>query len=174
MRLAIGCDDTGFELKRSVQGFLAEHRNDLEMVDIGMTSDDVVLDYHVVAADAARRLQNGEVDRALLFCGTGMGVAIVANKFKGIYASVVETEFTAKLCRLINSSNVLAMGGWVVTPYRAQRIALEWLDTAFAKGDAEVEEYADFLKDALRDIQDLEDENFKPVGEVPDPVKIAS
>ena len=171
MKLAIGCDDTGFDLKQAVQSYLAETRDDVELIDIGMTDAETVLDYHVIAADAARRLQRGEVDRALLFCGTGMGVAIVANKFKGVYASVVETEFTAKFSRLINASNVLAIGGWVITPYRAQRIAADWLDTAFAAGHAEVEEYADFLKDALKDIRELEDENFaKPVP----PVKIAS
>lgn len=171
MKLAIGCDDSGFDLKQSVQAYLAETRDDVELIDIGMTDMETEIDYHVVAADAARRLQNGEVDRALLFCGTGMGVAIVANKFKGVYASVVESEFTAKLSRLINASNILTMGGWVVTPYRAQRIAAGWLDTAFAAGDAEVEEYADFLKDALKDIRDLEDENFAKAAA---PIRVAS
>ena len=65
-----------------------------------------------MAANAAKKIQDKEAERAVLFCGTGMGVSIVANKFKGIYASVVvNPEYTAKMSKVINNSNVLTMGG---------------------------------------------------------------
>jgi ribose 5-phosphate isomerase B len=84
----------------------------------------------------------------------------VANKFKGVYASVVESEFTGERCKIINNSNIISMGGWVVSPYRAKKICDLWLDAAFTRGDRDLEEFSDFLKVAFKEIQDIEKKNF--------------
>jgi ribose 5-phosphate isomerase B len=160
MKVIIGCDVAGFDLKQEVQTHLAE-KKDVELVDIGMTSLDKEIPYYEVGATAARKLQAGEAGRAILFCGTGMGVSIAANKFKGVYASVVESEFTGERCKIINNANVITMGGWVVSPYRAKKICDLWLDAAFARGDRDLEEFSDFLKEAFGEIQKIEKETFK-------------
>jgi ribose 5-phosphate isomerase B len=160
MKILIGADFAGFALKEEVKGYLIESGRDI--VDIGMHSLDKTLPYYEVAAKAARKIQSGEADRGILFCGTGMGVSIVANKFKGIYASVVESEFTGERCKIINDANVLTMGGWVVSPYRAKKISDLWLNAAFARGEKDLEEFSDFLRSALVDIKKIEDETVKP------------
>jgi ribose 5-phosphate isomerase B len=160
MKVVIGCDFAGFELKQEVQKHLAENEK-LELIDIGMTSLDKDIPYYEVGAMGARKLQAGEAERGILFCGTGMGVSIAANKFKGVYASVVESEFTGERCKIINNSNIITMGGWVVSPFRAKKICDLWLDAAFARGDRQLEEFSDFLKDAFKEIQVIEKENFK-------------
>jgi ribose 5-phosphate isomerase B len=148
-----------------VQSYLAK-KPQVELIDIGMTSLDKEIPYYEVGATAAKKLQAGEAERGILFCGTGMGVSIVANKFKGVYASVVESEFTGERCKIINNSNIITMGGWVVSHYRAKKICDLWLDAAFARGDAHLEEFSDFLKDAFKEIQDIEKETFKDIQQV--------
>jgi ribose 5-phosphate isomerase B len=160
MKVLIGCDFAGFGLKQEVQKYLSGNKK-IELIDIGMTSLDKEIPYYEVGATAARHIQEGKAERGILFCGTGMGVAIVANKFKGVYASVVESEFTGERCKIINNSNIITMGGWVVTPYRAQKICDLWLDAAFARGDEDLEEFSDFLQDALKEIKKIEERTFK-------------
>jgi ribose 5-phosphate isomerase B len=106
-------------------------------------------------------IQSGKAERGILFCGTGMGVSIVANKFKGVYASVVESEFTGERCKIINNSNIISMGGWVVSAFRAKKIADLWLEASFVKGKKELEEVADFLKGAVREIEKIEEITMK-------------
>src|SRR3990172_10168983 len=148
MRIIIGADIAGFDLKQDIKAHL--EKSGTGVVDIGMYDSKNLIPYYEVAANAARRLQQDEADKAILFCGTGMGVAIVANKFKGIYAGVVESEFGGLHSRTINNTNVLTMGGWVVSTYRAKKIVDLWLDSAFTEGYSEIE---DFLKDALVKIE---------------------
>ena len=121
MKVIIGCDFAGFELKQEVQRYLSENKK-VELIDIGMTSLENDIPYYEIGAIAARKLQAGEAERGILFCGTGMGVSISANKFKGVYASVVESEFTGPRCKIINNSNIISMGGWVVSQYRAKKV----------------------------------------------------
>jgi ribose 5-phosphate isomerase B len=159
MKIIIGADIAGFELKEAVKEHLIKHGRDL--VDIGMHNAKDQIPYYEVASTAAKMIQSGEADRGLLFCGTGMGVSIVANKFKGIYASVVESEFTGERCKIINNSNIISMGGWVVSPFRAKKIADLWLEASFAKGKKELEEVADFLKSAVSEIEKIEENTMK-------------
>ena len=159
MKVIIGCDFAGFDLKQEVQRHLSENKK-VELLDIGMTSLDKDIPYYEIGAIAGRKIQAGEAERGILFCGTGMGVSIVANKFKGVYASVVESEFTGERCKIINNSNIITMGGWVVSPYRAKKICDVWLDAAFARGDKDLEKFSDFLKEAFKEIQVIEDKNF--------------
>ena len=151
MRIVVGGDPWGLGLKNAVKDHLVELRH--EVTDIGGT-EDAPMDYYVTAVAAAKKIQSGDADRAVLLCGTGMGMAIVANKFKGVYASVVESVLTAGLCRAVNDSNVLTMGGLIVTPHIAVQAVDAWLDTAHTQG---LEEHTDFLKKALKSIADIED-----------------
>lgn len=154
MKIIIGADVAGFDLKEEIKSHL--EKKGVDVLDIGMDDKNHQIPYYEVAGKAAAHIQQGVADRAILFCGTGMGVAIVANKFKGIYASVVESEFTGQHCKVINNSNILTMGGWVVSVYRAKRIVDLWLNSSFTEGYSEIE---DFLKDAIVKIETIENEN---------------
>ncbi|MEI7729801.1 MAG: RpiB/LacA/LacB family sugar-phosphate isomerase [Verrucomicrobiota bacterium] len=151
MKIVVGADPWGLELKQAVK----EHLQKLghEVSDVGGTRE-TPAKYYDAAVLAAKALQAGQAERAILFCGTGMGMAIVANKFKGVYASVVESPLTAKLCKAINNANVLTLGGLIFTPFTAIQTVDAWLTTTHTQG---LEEHADFLKQALKDIAALEE-----------------
>ena len=155
MKIALGADPWGLDLKNDVKGHLEKAGHDV--LDVGMADAGSEIPYYKVAAEAARRIQRGEAERGILFCGTGMGVAVVANKFKGIYAGVVESEFTARMCRAVNNANVLTLGGMIVAPYIAKRAVDAWLETAHTQG---LEELSDFLRNALEEIAAIEDANM--------------
>ena len=151
MRIVVAADPWGLELKNAVKKHLVELGH--EAIDIGGTDSEPV-NYYDAATIAANKIQRGEADRAVLCCGTGMGMAIVANKFKGIYASVVESVLAARLCRAVNDSNVLAMGGLLMTPFIAVQAVDAWLTTAHTEG---LEEHKDFLRQALKAIAAIEE-----------------
>jgi ribose 5-phosphate isomerase B len=155
MRIVVAADPWGVELKNAVKGHLIELGHDV--VDIGGSAD-VAVKYYDAAATAAKQIQKGESDRAVLCCGTGMGMAIVANKFKGVYASVIESVQTARLCRAVNNANVLTMGGLLITPFTAIQAVDAWLNTAHTEG---LEEHTDFLRQALKDIAAIEETTVK-------------
>ena len=159
MKIIIGADFAGFNLKEDVRVYLEEKGVDL--IDIGMHNLKDEIPYYEVAAIAAKKIQAGEAEKGILFCGTGMGVSIVANKFKGIYASVVESEFTGEHCKIINNSNILTMGGWIVSAYRAKKICDLWLEASFAKGPKELEEISDLLKSAFSELEKIENVTMK-------------
>ncbi len=151
MKIIVGADAWGVDLKDAVKQHLAKHGH--EVVDIGGSAGHD-RPYYEVAAEAAKKLQAGTAERAVLVCGTGMGMAIVANKFKGIYASVIESEFTARMCRAVNNANVLTMGSMVVAPYVAMQSVDAFLATEHTQG---LEDVADFLHTALKEIRKIED-----------------
>lgn len=131
MRIVVAGDPWGLELKNAVKKHLVELGH--EVIDVG-GSETEPANYYDAAVVAAKKIQNGEAARAVLCCGTGMGMAIVANKFKGIYASVVESVLAARLCRAVNNSNVLAMGSLLMTPFVALQAVDAWLNTAHTEG----------------------------------------
>lgn len=150
MRIAVAGDPWAVELKDAVKDHLVKAGHDV--VDLGGAKGNDVK-YYDAAAAAAKMIQNGEVERAVLCCGTGMGMSIVANKFKGVYASVVESPQAARLCRAVNDSNVLALGCLLLTPFTALEAVDAWLTTAHTQG---LEEHTEFLKQALKDIAEIE------------------
>lgn len=150
MHIVVAADPWAVELKDAVKAHLSELGH--EVTDLGGHPDKEV-NYYDGAAAAAKMIQRGEAERGILFCGTGMGMAIVANKFKGIYASVVESAMTARLCRAVNNSNVLTMGALILTPFTALQAVDEWLNTAHTQG---LEEHKDFLCQALKAIAEIE------------------
>ena len=155
MRIVMGADPWGRELKDTVKAHLQTQGH--EIIDIGMTDAKTEIPYYQVAATAAKKIQHGQAQCGILFCGTGMGVAIVANKFKGIAASVVESAFTARMCKAVNNANVLTMGAMVVAPHIATLAADAWLGTSHTEG---LDQFADFLTGALNEIDAIEETNM--------------
>ena len=157
MRIAIGSDKSGFSLKESVKAYLVEHGYIIE--DLGLTDPEGFKAFYEVAPCVARKVQSGEVDKGLLFCGTGMGMAIAANKFKGVYAAAVESSYSARMCAVINRANILTMGGWIIAPQMAVEMVEKWLNTGFTEGFPL--DRQKFLCDAFEHVKEIEDENMK-------------
>ncbi len=131
MMIALASDHAGFDLKIAVARFLAS--NGYRFLDLGSGAGEKV-DYVDFGAAAVERVLAGECDRAILFCGTGLGMAIVANKFKGIRATPCWDEYTAGVSRSHNNSNCLTLGGRVLGVEQALPIVETWLKTEFEGG----------------------------------------
>ncbi len=157
MTIAIGTDGWGTWLKDSIKEHLTAQG--IEVLDVGSFPDNRRR-YYEVAQDVAVLIQQGRAEKGILLCGTGMGVAIVANKFKGIYAAVVESEFAALKAKQINNANVLTMGPMMISEWRAKLAVDNWLKAAHTD-EAANKEVADFLVRSLGIIQEIEDKNFK-------------
>lgn len=127
--IAIGCDHGGFALKQDVMKHL-EARG-LEYKDFGTYSEDSC-DYPVYGKAVANAVANGECDKGILICGTGIGISITANKVPGIRAALCGDCFSAEATRLHNDANILAMGARVVGAGLALKIVDTFLDTPFS------------------------------------------
>ena len=131
MRIAIGADHAGFELKELIKHTLDELR--IAYRDMGTESDESV-DYPDYAEKVARGVASGEFDRGVLVCGTGIGMALAANKVAGVRAAPVMDLETARLAREHNDANILALGARVTPPDRALDIVRLFLRTEFEGG----------------------------------------
>lgn len=131
MRIAVGSDHAGFELKRRVAPLLADAGH--EIVDVGTDSEEST-DYPRYAAEAARMVSEGEAERAVLVCGSGVGVSIVANKVEGVRAVNAHDPEEAELSRRHNDANVLALGGRRLEDGDAVKIVEAFLGTEFEGG----------------------------------------
>ena len=129
--IAIGSDHGGFALKNQVIEHLKE--NGVEFKDIGCYSEESV-DYPDIAEAVCKSILSGESEKGILICGTGIGISISANKFKGIRAACCSDVFSAKFTRLHNDANVLCMGGRVVGTGLANMMVDEFLGTEFEGG----------------------------------------
>jgi len=129
--IVIGADHGGYRLKEEVKAYLAE--KGYPVIDVGTTSEASV-DYPDFAAEVARTVQNGRADLGILICGTGIGMSISANKFKGIRAAVVHDAYTAEMSRRHNNANVITFGGRVVGAGVAFSIVDAWLGNEFEGG----------------------------------------
>ncbi len=132
MKLAIGCDHGGFELKEEILKFLKTVAN-IQVTDLGPASKDSV-DYPDFGAKVSAVVSNGTMDRGILICGTGIGMSIVANRYPRVRAALCHDHFTAQMSREHNDSNILVMGERVIGKGVALEIVKTWLDTAFAGG----------------------------------------
>jgi ribose 5-phosphate isomerase B len=119
MRIVFGSDHAGFALRRILSSRSIDQGH---MVSEVGAQDEQPFDYPDAAAEVARRVQAGEVDFGVLVCGTGIGMAIAANRFKGVRAANVWSEHTAKMAREHNHANVLCLGGRLVAPDDAVKI----------------------------------------------------
>ena len=131
MKLAIGSDKSGFAVKEAVKSWLQE--NGMEFDDLGTVDLNDVHPYYRVASEVAPKVQDGTYEKAVLICGTGAGMSVVANKFKGVYAVACEGVYSAKMARAINNANVLCMGGWIVGPEMAIEMVRAFLNTAWCQ-----------------------------------------
>jgi ribose 5-phosphate isomerase B len=129
MRIAVGADHAGFALKEDIKKTLKELG--LTVQDFGTNSTDAV-DYPDFAAHVAKGIASGEFDRGILVCGTGIGMAIAANKVPGVRAATVTDVEMARLSREHNDANVLAIGGRLLEKKRALDIVRTFLETPFA------------------------------------------
>ncbi|MDZ5782753.1 ribose 5-phosphate isomerase B [Marinococcus luteus] len=131
MKVALGADHGGYELKEEIKSVLDEAG--VEYEDLGCDCSDSV-DYPDYAVPVAEKVTAGEVDRGILVCGTGIGMSIAANKVNGIRCALVHDVFSAKMTRAHNDSNVLAMGARVIGSGLAGEIVKAWISTEHVGG----------------------------------------
>ena len=139
MKIALGADHGGFDLKKELVDGLRELKYTVD--DLGCFSVEP-FDYPDVAHAAARGVADGTYDRAILVCGTGIGMAITANRYKGVRAANCHDTFSARYARSHNDANVLTLGGRVLGVGLAWEIVNTWLATPFSKGDRHVRRIA--------------------------------
>ncbi len=131
MLIAIGSDHAGLDLKKDVIALLKELGH--ELTDYGTDTPQSV-DYPDFGEKVARDVSTGKADRGILICGTGIGMSIVANKFRNIRAALCNDLFSAKMSRLHNNANILVMGGRIIGKDLAKEIVRTWIDTPFDGG----------------------------------------
>ena len=135
MKLALGCDHGGYLLKEEVKKHL--DAKGIEYVDFGCHNTESC-DYPDMADAPCKAVTSGDCTYALLFCGTGIGISIAANKHKGIRAACCSDCFSARATRLHNDANVLALGGRVVGPGLAVKIVETFLETPFSNDERHI------------------------------------
>ena len=150
MKIAVGSDHGGFKLKPVVTEYLK--KNGIEFNDFGCFTAESV-DYVDYAAAVAKAVLKGEYDLGILICGTGIGMNIAANKFKGIRCAHCEDTYSAKMTRLHNDANVLAIGERVTGAGLAEEIVDAFINTPFSKDARHIRR--------IDKINAIEDENFK-------------
>jgi ribose 5-phosphate isomerase B len=138
LRIVIGSDDAGFQYKEALLKDLESDPRVASVVDVGVAADGHTA-YPHVAVDAARMIADGRADRALLVCGTGLGVAIAANKVPGVRAVTAHDGYSVERAVLSNNAQVLCFGQRVVGLELARRLASEWLNYRFDTTSASAE-----------------------------------
>lgn len=147
--IAIGSDHGGYKLKEEIKKYLEE--KDIEYKDFGCMSEERV-DYPNIAQEVAKAVQGKKCEKGILICRSGLGMAICANKFKGIRCTPCHNEETAKYSRLHNNSNVLALGADELSVSEAVCILRMWLATEFEGGRHE---------ERIKLIEEIENDNMK-------------
>ncbi len=147
--IAIGSDHGGYLLKEEVKKYLDE--KEIPYIDFGTDSEERV-DYPIYAEKVAKAIQNNECEKGILICGTGFGVSIVANKFKGIRCASCWNEEVAKLLKGHNDANIIALPGRFINISQAVTILRAWLATEFMGGRH---------SERVQMIKDIENENMK-------------
>ncbi|MEA1939843.1 MAG: ribose 5-phosphate isomerase B [Candidatus Caldatribacteriota bacterium] len=148
MKVAIGSDHGGYLLKENLKEYLRELN--IEYKDFGCKSESST-DYPDIGFKVSNEIKDGNYDRGILICGTGVGMSIVANKIKSIRASLCHDVFSAQKAREHNDANILTLGGRVITKELARKIVKIWLSTDFSKEKRHV--------NRLNKIKKIEDQN---------------
>ena len=138
LRIVIGCDDAGYAYKEVIKADFQQHPLVASLVDVGVDAKSHT-PYPSIAIAAAEMVARGEADRALLICGTGLGVAIAANKVKGVRAVTAHDSYSVERAVLSNNAQVLTFGQRVVGIELARRLAKEWLTYEFDEQSASAE-----------------------------------
>jgi ribose 5-phosphate isomerase B len=141
LRIVVGSDDAGFAYKEALKADLEADDRVGSVVDVGVDADGHT-PYPLVAIAAAEAIAHGDADRALLVCGTGLGVAIAANKVQGIRAVTAHDSFSVERAVLSNNAQVLTFGQRVIGLELARRLAREWVGYRFDSASASAEKVA--------------------------------
>ncbi|HUM85173.1 MAG TPA: RpiB/LacA/LacB family sugar-phosphate isomerase [Lachnospiraceae bacterium] len=149
MKIIVGADPLGYSLKEAVKKYLISEG--YEVTDITEVKP---IAYYEVGSEVGQKISKGQYERGIIFCGTGMGVNICANKYKGVFCGLCESVMSAGLCRTINNCNVLALGGLFNGEYKAIEMVKAFLNTEFAEGFSEAS--PDFLKDSLLEVEKID------------------
>ncbi len=131
MKIIIGSDHAGYSMKEKVKAFLQDR--DIVVEDAGTHGEESV-DYTDFGKKVAREVSNGTFPRGILICGTGLGMSMVANRFKGVRAALANDLFSVIMSRRHNDSNVLVMGGRLIGDTLAFQLVETWLETEFEEG----------------------------------------
>ena len=157
MKVVIASDFSGFRLKEAVKAHVISLG--YEVTDVGAQTEEDKTLYFVAAENLAKCLQEGKADRGIVICGTGAGVSMVANKFRGVYAVACESVYTAEKTSLINNANVLAMGEKVVSYAMGAEMAEKWLAGKWCEGFAP--ERKQNNERCYAKLHEIEAENYK-------------
>lgn len=151
IRIAIDCDDAAIDLKDA----LLDHLQELGhlVTDLNYNSDGEAM-YPEIGYHLACQVQNGSYDRGILICGTGLGMAIVANKVRGVYAGVCHDVYSAERLQKSNNAQIITMGARVVGQELAKTILDAWLHSEFSGGRSQPK---------IDQLKNLEDESFTPI-----------
>ncbi len=131
MKIVLGNDHAGFELKEDLKAYLQERG--VAVVDLGVP-DETPVDYPDIGRRVAEKVSRGEFPRGILICGSGIGMSIVANRFPGVRAALCHDLFAARISREHNNANVLILGGRVTGKGLAREILRVWLESEFQGG----------------------------------------
>lgn len=131
MKIVLGCDHGGVELKETIAGVLKSLN--IEVADVGTMGEESV-DYPDFGLKVAEAVATGKADRGIAVCGTGIGMSIVANKYPGVRAALCHDSYTARMSRLHNDANVLVLGGRVTGEEVAIELLKQWIATPFEGG----------------------------------------
>jgi ribose 5-phosphate isomerase B len=138
LRIVVGCDDAGIDYRDRLKADLEADDRVAEVFDVGVTAEEDIA-YPHIGVSAANLVAEGKADRALLICGTGLGVAISANKVQGVRAVTAHDGFSVERSVLSNNAQVLCMGQRVIGIELARRLVREWLGYTFDTGSAAAE-----------------------------------
>lgn len=147
--IAIGSDHGGYKLKEEIKKYLEE--KEIKYIDCGTFNEESV-DYPEIAQEVALKVQSGECKKGILICRSGIGMSIVANKFKGIRCAKCNDEEEAKFSRMHNNSNILAIGSDYLDVNKVIRIVRTWLATEFEGGRHQ---------ERIKIIEEIENKNMK-------------
>ena len=151
MKIVFAADPFALSLRKAI----VEHpkQNGHEVIDFGASEENTEIQYYDSCVKACEALQRGEGERAILLCGTGMGMNVIANRFKGVRAAVVESVFAAKMCRAINDANALCLGAMIWGDWMACEAVDVFLKTKLGDG---LEDLKEFLQQAAKTVEKID------------------
>jgi len=141
LKIVIGSDDAGFQYKEAIKEIFEADEYVTEVIDVGVDAEGNT-PYPTIAVTAAEMVAEGKADRGLLICGTGMGVAMSANKVPGIRASTAHDSYSVERLVLSNNAQILTFGQRVIGLELAKKLATEWLRYRFDETSASAEKVA--------------------------------
>ena len=151
MKIVFAADPFALSLRKAIVAHLKELGH--EVIDYGASEENTEIPYFESCVKACEALQRGEGERGILLCGTGMGMNVIANRFKGVRAGVVESVFAAKMCRAINDANVLCLGAMIWGDWMACEAVDVFLKTKLGDG---LEDLKEFLQQAAKTVEKID------------------